>query len=294
VSVLPFLSAPGDSALARELYAGFLNGLRTSPSLHYVTGVEMERQLFDNSVLDVVGTPSGISRFAGQSASTAVIGGVLQRPESGGVELALVVYIQDEQDFSAVENKWFPDEQTALAGSADLGRAVSHPKNLTSADTAFFYSMFLPGAGQISVGRWDHGLFFTGLTAAALFYRASAPKPDWFELKPNDFRSTWNWEDQRYHHFAFGKEVTWTEYEVMLADAQARNSEAKKSRAEAQSWKKRGTVILLGSWLLNIVDALLVSHRNPDTGRFFSLAESVSIEPRPDRITLQVTWPIRP
>ena len=53
-------------------------------------------------------------------------------------------------------------------------------------------------------------------------------------------------------------------------------------------------MFLLGSWLLNIVDALLVSHRDPDTERFFSLAESVSIEPARDGIRLRITWPIRP
>jgi len=208
--------------------------------------------------------------------------------------MALVVYVQDDQDFSAAERRLFPDTQTALAGSAELARLVSHPKNLTSADTAFFYSMFLPGTGQISVDRWDHGLFFMGLTTAALIYRVSAPEPDWFELKPNDFRTVWDYQDQHWDYFAFGDQVTWTEYETLLAEARLRDVEAAESRAEARSWKKRGTVFLLGSWLLNIVDALLLSHRNPDTGRYFSLAESVSIEPEREGIRLRLTWPIRP
>lgn len=294
MAILPFLSAPEDSLLARELYAGFIHGLRNIPSIRFMTGSSLERQLRDRPVRDVVKSPTTIAKFAQDSGSTAVVGGLVQRPDSGGVEVALVVYIQDEQGFSTIENRWYRDEEAARAEAAGLARTLTHPRNLTSADAAFFYSMIVPGAGQFSLGKWKHGAFFLALTGAAVAYRATIPNADAFRLRATDFTKQFDWNDQAYRYYAFGVEVSAAEYDALLSEARGHSIRAANERRRTRVRRERATVFLIGSWLLNIVDSLLVSRRNPDTAPFFSLAESISRETGEPLLRLQLTWPISP
>jgi hypothetical protein len=294
---LPFISAPRDSLLAREIFDRFLGAIRPSATVHRLTEEETVRSLRDRAISDVVNSPTDIARFAYDGGHAFVVAGLVERPSRGGLNLAALVYVQDDQSFRISETRWFSDEATARAGTPDLARTISHPRNFTPSDTAFFYSLIAPGAGQFSLGRWKHGLFFSGMAATSLVYMVTTPEPDRFEVSPEDFRRQYDWRDQSYHYFAFGREVTYAEYDAMFREAQVHSTRAREERRRAKVRRNRGTALLIGTWLVNIVDTLLLSQNEANTGPFFSLVQSIregpSGKPSPS-IGIRMGWRISP
>jgi hypothetical protein len=294
---LPFFSAPADSLLARELFDRFLGAVRPSSTVRRLTEEETLRSLADRSIADVVNSPTGIARFAYDAGHAFVVAGLLERPPQGGLNLAALVYVQDDQSFRISEMRWFSDDVAARAGTPELARTITHPRNFTPSDTAFFYSLIAPGAGQFSLGRWKHGLFFSGLTAGSLVYVLTTPEPDRFEVYPEDFRRQYDWRDQSYHYYAFGREVSYAEYEALFREAQIHSKKAREERRAVKIRRNRGTALLIGTWLLNIVDTLLLSQKEADTGPFFSLVQSIEEDPAgrlSPTIGIRVGWRISP
>jgi hypothetical protein len=58
-----------------------------------------------------------------------------------------------------------------------MARQIARPRVLTPSDTPIFYSMIVPGIGQIMLERPLHGLFCAGLFTAAWFSHRDPDPP---------------------------------------------------------------------------------------------------------------------
>jgi len=279
ITIIPFMGAPGDSLLAGQLYRHFLGGIRTSASIKVVGEQEVSRSLESSRIADVMASTAAMDMYALSSGSAYVLGGVVRRLPDGGLDVAALVYGLDDHALRAVESRRYTDEAAAETDMADLARTISHPRNLTPSDTAFFYSLLLPGAGQASLGRWDHAALCLGLTASLIVYKQAIPTPDPFFIRGDDFVERYDYWERRYRYYVYRQEVSAEEFNEALSLAQEHARHAADERRSVERRQRLTTNLLVVSWLFNIVDTLILSRRKVDGRPFFTLVESLPGQP---------------
>lgn len=288
VAILPFISEPADSLLAHHLYQRFLAGIRPSAFLIVMDSDVIHQSLQETQASDVVRSGHAMSVYAERNNSAFVIGGVVRREASREIKISTVIYGKDDNKIISVESRTYPDEVSALAGVESLARELSHPRNLTPSDTSFFYSLLLPGSGQISRGEWGHAALSIGLLSAAIIYSLGIPDPDPYTIPQGYLRQEWDYVTRKWSFYVGGIEVDWIEYDKAYISAHARAGRAADQRRAVQSRKSRAVKYILGAWIFNLIDTLLISRREVDGKPFFDQVESaIKVYPQTSRLGIR-------
>lgn len=277
VTVLPFLSSPADSTLARQLYRDFLGSIQAARRNLMIPGEsETIRSLDREPIGSLVTSTGSLSSFSDRTGSAFVIGSALRRLPDGGVEVGTMVYGKEDQSLRAVEMRRFDDPDAAVRGVVALAEHIAHPRNLSPSDTPFFYSLLLPGAGQASLGRWDHAILSLGFVAGSVVYGLSTPDADLFAIDHNYYRERWDYAAQQYRYYLGQVEVTEEEFNAVFAVAQDHARRALSERRARAVRKRRATAMVAAAWVLNIADTLFLTRRRVDGRPFFTLTDSIT------------------
>ncbi len=192
-----------------------------------------------------------------------------------------MLFSREEQSIHAVESGRYADEEGVVAGITALARILTHPRNYAPADTAFFYSLILPGMGQLNQGEPLHAAVSAGVVLAALLYRATTPDPDQYRLNWEMYQAVLPWGANEYQFEISGIEVTEEEFYARLTPDRRRNIRALAQRRSVEKRLKRAGYLIAGAYLFNLVDTLALTRRKVETGPFFMRLEAVSDGSRP-------------
>ncbi|MFC1529171.1 hypothetical protein ACFL6R_00465 [Gemmatimonadota bacterium] len=239
----------------------------------------MNQFLARRSVSDILQNPLSIKQFTIMTGIEYIIGGVVSESPDGSIQVSMMVFSGDEQAVLSTETRQYADPGAVLDDIENLCDYLSQPKHYMPRDSAFFYSLILPGSGQFSLGHKDHALITWGAISAALLYGLLNPQPDMFEYKRESFWEEWNAVEGQWHFYANGEELLVDEYLLVRAAAENR---AEKALGERTTFQRRRNLSrwLVGSlWLLNLADTLFLSTRVNEGRTFFSLVSTV--EPGP-------------
>jgi hypothetical protein len=290
IAVLPFQSTAADSTLAAELYRGFLAGIRPLSSLRLLPPGAVEQAVGATGVRSALANTTALGEYAVRSGSAFVIGGVVSRTEEGAIEVTSAVYAQDDGRVLQVGSQTYDTPSEALDGMDRFARRMSHPRNLTSSDTAFFYSVFVPGLGQLSQGSWKHALVSASLVGLAALYSAAAPEPDFFSVPAGRFSIDWDDVSEHWRYSVGGVVYDRESYYTIRFDEMKRAERSLGQRREAEDYRKRAKALFVGAWILNVFDTLYLASRPVDSGRFFQLV--TGLEPGPSGL-LDLTLRLR-
>ncbi len=279
IAVLPFQSTAADSTLAAELYRGFLAGIRPLSSLRLLPPATVDWAVGEIGVRGVLASTTALGEYAVRSGSAFVIGGVVSRTGEGAVEVTSAIYAQDDGSVLQVGSQTYDSPSEALADMNRFARRMSHPRNLTSSDTAFFYSVFVPGLGQLSQGNWKHALASASLVGLAALYSASAPPPDLFSIPAGRFSIDWDNGSQQWTYSVGGVAYDQESYYAIRFDEMERAERSLKQRGDAENYRKRARALFLGAWILNVIDTLYLASRPVDSRRFFQLVTELETGP---------------
>lgn len=298
MAILPFLSSATDSSFAADYSAAFRKGIRQGNWLRLMERSEGEDGLDRVGLKRMLGSPTSLRDYLRSTSSSFLITGVMSRASEGTVEVSSIIYSRDEGGVVSMEQRSYPDERSARDDAARLGSALSHPSRFVTGDTAFFYSMILPGAGQLSMGRWRWALASVGLLGGSVLYRNSLPDGDPFRYDDSRFQSYREVRDGSflYVYLVDDEEVSQELYEQKMKEDRAHSSMALLDRRRAAARKQEANLYILGAYIFNIMNTLLLSRKDADGQSFFSLVQSLEETPSglAPRTTLQIRLPIRP
>lgn len=275
VTVLPFLSGPADSTLADEVRTGFLLGLRPGLGLRIeATGAQ---DLRGPHLKEMLASANALGDYSQDSGSAFLVGGVVHRTPDGGLEVASVVYGQDDQAIRAVVVQTIPQGSPGNAGN-ELGRRLSQPRYFSPADTPFFYSLLVPGAGQLSMGYPGHALAAVVMVAAPLAYGLATPDPDPFVIDFGYYVRRWNYITRDYDYYLGGDQVSESIYLEALGIAQDHARAAASERDAAKTRRRVATGLAVLGYVLNVADTLFLSRRRVDASPFFEILDRIELD----------------
>ncbi|MFC1500442.1 hypothetical protein ACFL6T_05445 [Candidatus Zixiibacteriota bacterium] len=276
VTVLPVSVSTGQSDLADRLTSELRSGLRLSTSQRLSSPEEVTLQLDGRSPGSVLSSISRLVEFSELRGIAFIIGGVANVLDDGSIELSLLLFSREEKAIHAVESAIFPDEGTAIAGIGALAFQLTHPRNYVAADTAFFYSLILPGMGQLNQGEPMRAALSAGLVLAAVLYGIATPSPDPFRLDWESYQAEQIWGTDQYEFTIHDTKVSEEEFYRVLSAARKRNMKAYNQRLAVEKRKKRAGYLFAGAYLFNLIDTIILTRRKVDTGPFFMRLEAVT------------------
>jgi len=294
VMVLPVSVPAGRTDLSDRLTTELQSGVRLSSRQRLSTPEEVARQLGSRSVGRVLSGVSGLLEFSELGGTSFVIGGVANVLDDGRVEVSILLFSREEKAIHTVETAIFSGEDEAIAGIRILAHELTHPRNYAPADTSFFYSLILPGMGQLNQGEPLHAALGAGAVLAALLYGATIPHPNQFRLDWDSYQAIQIWGTDQYRFMIHKTEVSEEEFYIKLSADRKRNIRAIAQRREVEKRRRRASYLFVGAYLFNLVDTLVLTRRKVDTGPFFLQLKAVSTSIRaPGAPGLQLQLGIR-
>lgn len=240
----------------------------------------MQGFLLGRSTADILKNPKSIEQFSIMTGVEYIIGGVVSESPDGLIQVSIMIFSGDEQAVLYTETRRYPNASVAVEDVADLSRYLSQTKHYVPRDSAFFYSLVLPGMGQFSLGYPDHALVSLGVLSTALLYGFLNPQPDMY--KGESFLEEWNTNEGQWHFYVSGEEVPFNDYFQIRTDAENRAANARDERAAFKKRKNLSRWLVGSIWLLNLADTLILSKRSEEGGAFFSLVGSMEQGPYPN------------
>ena len=286
VMVLPVSVPDGRDDLADRLTAGLRSAVRLTNGQRLSTPEEIASQLGRSSVRTVLSSVSELFEFSELGGTPFIIGGRAQILDDGRIEVSVMLFSREEKAVHAVESAIFSDEEAAVAGISALTFELTHPRNYSPADTAFFYSLILPGMGQLNQGEPLHAALSAGAVLAAILYGTTTPRPDQYRLNWDSYQAVPVWGTDVYRFMIYDTEVSEEEFYTRLTADRIRNMRAIDQRRMVENRRKRTGYLLAGAYILNLFDTLILTRRKVDTGSFFTRLELVpdlaspNIDPR--------------
>jgi len=276
VRVLPAFCAPADSGFAVLLQRRFVTGIRPSQFLHLLSLKEVTATVRADELRRTIGSVAGMREYSDLHPAGFLIGTVIGRDDEGNIALSTALYGYEEETLLAVRSQAFADTAQALARIHLLARELTHPRNFSLGDEAFFYSLILPGSGQAHLGKWAHAALSAGLVGVAVLYGVTTPEPDQYRLPDYYFKQVWEYSEG-WRFFVAGQEVSHDEYFDAYQVAVLHKDRAERQREDRLTFL---------AWLFNLADTLLVSRPGVDGTPFFDLVASVQtrtpLEPESD------------
>lgn len=276
VVVLPFAADEVDLDLSRELYDGFLEDLRIFSWQELASSGRVAEMVDNKSVTEIIEQLSTIEAFVDRTGTAFLVGGIVRRLEDGRIEVYTLIYSDAEKRIRDVQNRIFEDEDEARSSIGRLGYDITHPRNYSPSDTSFFYSLLVPGMGQLQQGAPAHAVLSAGMVFGAILYGVTTPRPDEFKIKWENYQPTPIPGTTDYRFLIQNQEVPEEEFYRILSEDRRRSIIASAERRAAASRKKRATRLLVGAYIFNLVDTLLLTRRDIDTRSFFIRLEAVS------------------
>lgn len=176
VAVLPLLSASRDSSLAEELYRQMVNIMGSAVVGRNVNLDLVGQALKNHEIAGILSNVTKMGEYSREAGAAFLIGGGLRRQPEGALMVSMAVYGVDDGRVLASRSQSFTDTASAKNGVIKIVRAISKPRVLTPSDTPVFYSIFIPGSGQLMMGKPIHALVCSGLVVwAFLSYRDPTP-----------------------------------------------------------------------------------------------------------------------
>ncbi len=274
VVVLPPATSEVEDGFADDLYVAIREGTRVYPTQQLVPAEETARLLERYQVRRILGSRDVLREFAEQAEARFIVGAVAARNGDGLIEVSLMLYSLEEHEIKDVRIGTWAETET-IAGTRALARELTHPRNYSPADTSFFYSLLIPGLGQLQQGAVVHAVASAGLVAGAIVYGATAPQPDNFRLKWERFQAQRIPGTNEYNYIIDGQIRPEAEFYEILSDARRHNIAAERSRQISDRRQKRAGRLLVGAYILNLIDTLFLTRHTVDTRSFFLNLEAL-------------------
>ncbi len=169
VAVLPLVASSSDSALAAVLDQRLIETI--TPALQR-RGLQLELVGQDRTprqIARLITQPMDLQKFTRSHEAAFLIGGGLHRLPEGDLLATLILFCLDERKIIASEWQTFSTTEEAVAGIREMADQIARPRTLTPTDTPIFYSMVVPGMGQLMVEQPVHAIACAGLFTAAWF-----------------------------------------------------------------------------------------------------------------------------
>ncbi|MFC1558996.1 hypothetical protein ACFL39_00190 [Gemmatimonadota bacterium] len=279
VFFLPPVSGSIDDATVSDLYYKLHQNLRLSGGRILVDLDEVQRRIGDRNVSEIVESPDTMLEFATNTDTDFLISWRLLESGNGQITVHILIFSREEagglsDGTLTTLTEVYPDITQAHAAAATLAHEISRPIHFRHGDTAVLLSMVIPGSGQLQKGKAAHALVSFGLFAGAMLYALNIQKPDDFEFSATSYVPSWDVGIEDYRWYIRNQEVTKSEFFTMMNEDWVHHLQARGERRNAEIQKKRAVAFIAGTYLLNLVDVLLLSRKQPDTRLFF-----VSVQP---------------
>ncbi|MFC1627641.1 hypothetical protein ACFL3H_00835 [Gemmatimonadota bacterium] len=276
VVVLPVSVPDGRNDLSDRLTDELRSGVRHSAFQRLSTPEEVAQQLDGRSAGSVMKSVSKLLEFSEFRGTAFIIAGVASVLDDGSIEVSILLFSRSEKAIHAIKSASFSDEDEAVTGIRTLAFELTHPKNFAPVDTAFFYSLIIPGMGQLNQGEPLHAAVSAGFVLAAILYGVATPSHNSFNLDWASYRADPIYGTDQYRFTIHDTDVSEEEFYRRLSADRQRNTRAYLQRIEVKQRRKRANIFLAGAYLFNLVDTMILTRRELDTGPFFMRLEAVS------------------
>ncbi len=274
IMVLPPLAVGLDSTLTADIHDAIRTGTRVYSTQLLIDKEETAERLGSRQVRQILNSRLTLQEFAETSGARFIIGSLAARNDSGFVEISLLLYNALEDEIREVRfGTW--ERSDVVAGTRELARDLTHPRFYSPADTPFFYSLFIPGLGQFQQGNHAHAALSAGLVAGVLLYQAAIPSPDNYRLKWERYQAQRIFGTNDYLFLIDGRVCAEEDFYAELSEARRHNIRAERERQEAEKRRRRASRMLVGAYVFNLIDTLLLSRRRVDTRTFFLNLEAL-------------------
>lgn len=167
VAALPFTAKLQDRALAADLYNHFIAEIEYRLPQSGLLLRDGRFSVEESRVARILSNPNALLAYATTSGALFIISGAVMQVFEGGILVSVVLYSVDDQRILANESQIYADADAAYAGVKRTALKFCNPSRLTPSDTAVFYSLIIPGLGQLVLNEPLHAAFCAGLVAAA-------------------------------------------------------------------------------------------------------------------------------
>ncbi|MFC1559001.1 hypothetical protein ACFL39_00215 [Gemmatimonadota bacterium] len=274
VVFLPLITQSDNQDLTKDLYRGLLTSIRLNPAYRLAGIDEVESLLSGTSVADLISNEFRMSELCERSGIAFLIGGIVERASGGSIELNLMVFNRDDRRIISLILETYENEDAARAGIEALALELARRKHYLTTDTTFLSSIIVPGLGQIQKQKPVHALVSAGLVAGSLIYWMSIDEADPFYFLSTDYRFQLDPLTEEYSYYYRNSEVTKTEFYAHRNEDWEHYIIAKAERRAVDIRKRRGLGLFCTAYLINILDAVLLSRQKIDPTSFFLSLEA--------------------
>ncbi|MFC1628506.1 hypothetical protein ACFL3H_05280 [Gemmatimonadota bacterium] len=274
VVFLPLISQSDNKDLAIDLYQRLLASIRLSP-LYRLTGIEeTESLLVGVSIVDLIPNEFRMSEFCDRTGTGFLIVGIIEQSPEGSIDFNIMVFSRDDRRIISLISETYENAIAARAGIELMARELARRKHYLTADTSFLSSIILPGLGQIQKQKPVHALVSAGLVAGALLYWISVDEADPFNFPSTDYNYFFDHLSEEYMYSYKNSEVSKTKFYAHRNEDWEHYIIAKAERRAVDIHKRRGLWLFCSAYLINILDAVLLSRQKIDPTSFFLSLEA--------------------
>jgi hypothetical protein len=291
IAFLPLVADESIAEAAGTFEARLHSDLRLPAGKALLDEDQLEGLLGNRSPRTILSRPSEMERFATIAGVAYLVGGVLTASNEGGYEFSLLIYDADTRQIAHVSSYHYPDDAALFSGVADVQAVLGRSRTYASADSAFFFSILVPGLGQLHKDKPIHALVSAGMVGLSILYAASTPDPDPFEFSREGFESAWNQLTGEFDYTIEGNPVSAEIFYQTLDENWEHHLTAQAERRAVKVRRKRAAALLVASYFFNVVDALVLAKEKTDTSPFFLSLEGLPASPgsaRPGGMALRL------
>ncbi len=274
VAFLPLISDESISVIAESFQNRLKRVLRLPPGKVLLEQSSLDDLLVDRSAEGILSRTTEMETFASTAGASYLIGGVLTRLDDGSYQFNLLIFDESGRQIVFVHTCSFANDAALLRGAEEVAAELLRGKNYTSADSAFFYSILVPGMGQWQLKKPVHALVSAGMVGLSIMYAASAPKADSYLFSRGGFEA--DWAAETFDHSIRDVDVTAAEFYQQLDENWEHYLRAQAERRAVKVRRKRATGLVVVAYLFNVVDSLVLARERPDSSPFFLSLEGVA------------------
>jgi hypothetical protein len=282
--LMPPVAAPSDSLIARQYQIILAETLVLPPGITLVRPSSDSEQLVQQSLTAVLSNTESMAEFSSRSETDFLISSVISREAGDALEVCVLIYSRKDDQVVSCEAYRFEDEMQLRQDVPLLARNLARRSNFTPSDTAFFYSMFIPGLGQLNRREPVHAAVSFILVSGAAFYGLSTPDPDPFEFSRVNYQTSTDPLTGDLRFYIESTEVSREAFFERVDEDLKHGFQARGERSAAQVRRKRALGLFAAAYLFNLADTLWLSRKKLDTSPFFTRIEPIeaagSISPR--------------
>ncbi len=276
IAFLPIVSDESIRDTAEAFQNILISGMRLPAGKALLEQSQIDGLTENRSVRQILSSTNEMERTASDAGAAYLIGGVLTQSDDGGYEFHLVIFDEDTRQIASVHNYSFVNAEALFNGAGEITAELARARNYTSADSAFFLSILIPGVGQLQKEEPIHALVSAGLMGFSILYAISTPKPDPFEFSREGLETPFNWATGEYDHTIGGIAVTAEVFYQVVDENWEHHLRARAERRAVKIRRKRASGLVAAAYLFNVVDSLLLARERPDSSPFFLSLEGVS------------------